>query len=197
VIQNGVDAAALRPPDPPSPSQTVVFCGVMNYAPNEEGAVWFAREVWPLVRKVRPDARLELVGSFPTRRVHELVNAAAGIIVTGHVDDVRSHLWKAAVAAAPLQTARGVQNKVLEAVAAGLPAVVTPVVVDGIPPEVRPACVAADSAPAFADALSGLLSRSPRERRDLAARADVSSISWERRLAPVEAILTQAIQRHN
>ena len=54
VMQNGVDAASLRPPGPPPASQTVVFCGVMNYPPNEEGAVWLAREVWPRVRLARP-----------------------------------------------------------------------------------------------------------------------------------------------
>ena len=142
---------SLRPTGPPPASQTVVFCGVMNYPPNDEGAVWLAREVWPRVRLARPDARLELVGSFPTSQVRQLANAADGVVVTGHVDDVRPHLWQAAVAAAPLQTARGVQNKVLEAVAAGLPAVVTPVVLEGVPAEVRPACAPAGDAFAFAD----------------------------------------------
>ena len=109
----------------------------MNYPPNEEGAVWLARDVWPLVRRARPDARLSLVGSSPTRRVQQL-ESAREVVVTGHVDDVRPHLWQAAVAAAPLLTARGVQNKVLEAVAAGLPTVVTPVVLAGVPTEFRP-----------------------------------------------------------
>jgi polysaccharide biosynthesis protein PslH len=194
VMQNGVDAESLRPPRPPAASQTVVFCGVMNYPPNEEGAIWLAREVWPEVRRARPDARLEIIGSFPTRRVRDLASAAGGVVVQGHVDDVRPHLWQAAVAAAPLLTARGVQNKVLEAVAAGLPTIVTPVVLEGVPDEVKPACLTADGPRAFAEALRSLLARSPNERREIAGRASVDSISWERRLAEFEQILVSAVR---
>jgi polysaccharide biosynthesis protein PslH len=197
VMQNGVDADALRPPGQPAASETVVFCGVMNYPPNEEGAVWMAQEIWPLVRQARPAARLELVGSHPTRRVQQLASDAAGVIVTGAVEDVRPHLWGAAVSAAPLLTARGVQNKVLEAVAAGLPVVVTPTVLEGVPDEFRPACTVAGDAAAFAGALSDLLGQSAGERRQLAARADVGSVSWARCLAPIEQLLGDAIRRHN
>ena len=195
VVENGVDASSLEPNAPPSASQTVVFCGVMNYPPNEEGAVWLAQEVWPRVRQARPDARLELVGSFPTPRVQQLANPAAGVVVTGHVADVRPHLWRAAVAAAPLLTARGVQNKVLEAVAAGLPVVVTPAVDAGLPVEVRAACRLADAPEAFADALLDLLASAPSERRQVASRADIASISWPRRLAPLESMLRGAVRR--
>jgi polysaccharide biosynthesis protein PslH len=197
VMQNGVDAEGLRPPAQPRASETVVFCGVMNYPPNEEGAVWMVQEVWPLVRQARPAAKLELVGSRPTRRVQQLASDAGGVIVTGAVEDVRPHLWGAAASAAPLLTARGVQNKVLEAVAAGLPVVVTPTVLEGVPDEVRPACAVAGDAAAFAGALSDLLGQSAGERRQLAARADVGSVSWARCLAPIEQLLRDAIRRHN
>ncbi|HKW01007.1 MAG TPA: TIGR03087 family PEP-CTERM/XrtA system glycosyltransferase [Vicinamibacterales bacterium] len=197
VLSSGVDVESLRPPGPPADSVTVVFCGVMNYPPNEEAAIWIAREVWPAVRRARPDARLELVGSYPTRQVQALASPAQGIVVTGHVPDVRPHLWGAAVAAAPLQTARGVQNKVLEAVAAGLPTIVTPIVFEGLPDQVRPACVVAGDAGAFAGALVASLGQPAAERRRNAGRADVAAISWDRLLEPVERILRDAIQRHN
>jgi sugar transferase (PEP-CTERM/EpsH1 system associated) len=196
-VMHGVDADTLRPPGPPEASETVVFCGVMNYPPNEEGAVWLVREVWPIVRKARPAAKLELVGSSPSSQVRRLANDAENILVTGQVPDVRPYLWRAAVAAAPLQTARGVQNKVLEAVAAGLPAVVTPLVLEGVPTEIRRACVVGGGAAAFAEALVAILSQTPRERRDLAGRADVAGLSWARQLAPLEGLLRQAVQRHN
>jgi sugar transferase (PEP-CTERM/EpsH1 system associated) len=196
-VMHGVDAEALRPAGPPVDSETVVFCGVMNYPPNEEGAKWLVREVWPIVRRARPSAKLELVGSRPTRHVRELANDAENIVVTGHVPDVRPYLWKAAVAAAPLQTARGVQNKVLEAVAAGLPAVVTPIVLEGVPIEIRPACVVGSSPNAFADAVITLLAKAPKERRDLAWRADIAAVTWERQLAPLEGLIREAVRRHN
>ena len=193
VIQNGVDATSLRPAGPPADSESVVFCGVMNYSPNEEGAVWLAGDVWPLVRKRRPSARLALVGAHPTAQVLGLANDASGVTVTGYVDDVRPYLWGAAVAVAPLLTARGVQNKVLEAVAAGLPVVVTPLVLDGVPAEIRPACTTARTASDFADALVDLLGRSPAERREIAGHADTASMTWERRLAGLEPMLRAAI----
>ena len=192
VIQNGVDAESLRPADPPVDSSTVVFCGVMNYPPNEEAGVWMAREVWPLVRRRKPDARLQLVGSHPTPAVRALASTESGIEVTGHVPDVRPHLWCAALAAAPLLTARGIQNKVLEAVAAGLPTVITPVVARGQPPEVMPACVAAGDPAAFADAVVSLLNLSPAERRNRALDADMGALSWDHRLDRLQDIITRA-----
>jgi polysaccharide biosynthesis protein PslH len=195
VVQNGVDAATLKPQGPPAVGATVVFCGVMNYAPNEEGALWLGREVWPLVWKVRNDARLEIVGSDPSRPVQDLAAHDASVTVTGRVPDVRPHLWAAAVAAAPLLTARGIQNKVLEAVAAGLPTVVTPVVRAGLPVEIAPACVPAEGPKAFADAILRLLEMTPAERRGMAGRADVQSISWERRLAPLREILRSVVDQ--
>jgi sugar transferase (PEP-CTERM/EpsH1 system associated) len=194
VIGNGVDVESLRPRNPPAHDPTVVFCGVMNYAPNEEAAVWLAREVWPLVRKGRPEAKLLLVGSAPSRSVRQLGDEP-GITVTGHVDDVRPYLWGAAVAAAPLRVARGVQNKVLEAAAAGLPVVITPAVAEGLPTSVLAACDIADSARAFADALALQLNRTPEDRRRRAAAANLESLSWEARLAPFRGLLQQAAQQ--
>jgi sugar transferase (PEP-CTERM/EpsH1 system associated) len=192
VVQNGVDAEGLRPSSAPADAATVVFCGVMNYLPNEQAAVWIAREVWPLVKRTRPDARLSLVGSHPSPAVRALASAEMMVEVTGYVPDVRPYLWNAAVAAAPLQVARGVQNKVLEAVASGLPAVITPVVASGLPPEILPACTTAGDPAAFAAAILALLEESADSRRARANRADLAAITWSRRLAPIADLLTEA-----
>ena len=161
----------------------------MNYPPNEEGAVWLARVVWPEVRRQQPDARLLLVGSCPPRRVRGLADPSLGIVVTGFVPEVTPYLWAAAVSAAPLFTARGVQTKVLEAVAAGLPVVLRFPVAGGLPPEILPACTVADKPEAFARALVECLRLQPDERRALAASADLSGMGWEARLTPFRAIL--------
>jgi len=191
VLPIGVAIDELRPTGPPSPDQRVVFCGVMNYRLNEEGALWFARTVWPLVRTRRPAARLSLVGSDPTPAIRSLA-ADSTIEVTGTVPDVRPYLWRSAVAVAPLLSARGVQNKVLEAVAAGLPCVVTPAVLDGLPQEVIPACMLARDAEQFAAAVVDLLGREPAERRAIAEGANVRALSWDERLAPLLGILERA-----
>jgi polysaccharide biosynthesis protein PslH len=191
VLENGVDLRAFKPAKPPSPNPVVVFCGVMNYAPNEAGAIWLAREVWPLVRTARPDARLMIVGALPTAAVIAL-GKDEGVTVTGAVDDVKPYLWDAAVAAAPLWTARGIQNKVLEAVAAGLPCVVVPPVAEGLPPEVTPACPVASDAASFAKTLLELLSVSPDERRNRAGLARLENLAWERRLQALGELLLDA-----
>lgn len=192
VLPNGVDTAYFAPPGAPSTRESVVFTGVMNYAPNAQAAVWLVREVWPLVRRRRPSASLALVGASPGPDVTGLADSRAGVTVTGTVPSVREYLWNAAVAVAPLRVARGVQNKVVEAVAAGLPCVVTPQVFDGVPMEVRPACDVRDDAPAFAEAVVSILSREPAQRRALAARGDARALAWPSRLAPLLPILHQA-----
>jgi polysaccharide biosynthesis protein PslH len=191
VVPNGIDLGAFRPTGPPAANHDVIFCGVFNYGPNEQGALWLASEVWPLVTRELPDATLWLVGMHPARAVRAL-GANPSIKVTGAVPAVQPYLWQAAVAAAPLLLARGVQNKVLEALAAGLPAVVTPPVMEGLPAGVRIACREAGGPTQFATALVDLLRTAPEERRRIAAGADLAALSWDAQLAPMLALLEQA-----
>lgn len=176
VLRLGIDVAGFAPAAPPPPSATVVFCGIMNYEPNEAGAVWLVREVWPRVVAQRPDARLQLVGSQPSAAVRAL--AGPGIEVTGRVPHTRDYMWDAAVAAAPIHTARGLQNKVLEALAAGLPVVMTTAVRNGLPDALSPAIDVTDDAAGFANALLARLAMSPADRRARANSVDLVPFSW-------------------
>ncbi len=177
VLPNGVDVDDFKPDGPPPDSRTVVFCGVMNYAPNETGAAWLAAEVWPRVLARHPEARLEIVGSQPSPMVRAL--AGGSITVTGAVPHTRDHLWRAAVSVAPLHTARGLQNKVLEALAAGVPVVTTTAVREGLPDIVSTGCVVTDEAETFAAAVVRLLDLSPAERRAMAGGVDLTGLSWD------------------
>src|SRR5258706_129137 len=89
VISNGVDIRHLGPINGAGISPQVVFCGVMNYAPNEEGMLWFVRDIWPLVRARRPDSRLVIVGSDPTTTLRAACAGDTMIQITGRVADVR------------------------------------------------------------------------------------------------------------
>jgi sugar transferase (PEP-CTERM/EpsH1 system associated) len=193
VVPNGVDLQPLVPRGAPPDAARVVFCGVMNYAPNVDGVLWFCQHVWPAVRARRPDAELLLVGSDPSSAILRL-HGQNGIEVTGTVDDVRLHLWRSAIAIAPLLTARGIQNKVLEAIGAGLPAVVSAQVFEGLPAAVRAACRIGASAERFAEETLRLLSLTPNERRTLAAHADMDELSWESQLGPLRNLLTDSRQ---
>jgi glycosyltransferase involved in cell wall biosynthesis len=130
-----------------------VFSGVFDYAPNAAGAAWLLREVWPLVRARRSDATLTFAGSNPSRELRSAAARDSAVTVTGAVPDLRPFLWRARVSAAPVFVARGLQNKVLEALAAGLPVVTTSAVASGLPAAVAAACDVADEPAAFASAL--------------------------------------------
>ncbi|HEV8348416.1 MAG TPA: TIGR03087 family PEP-CTERM/XrtA system glycosyltransferase [Vicinamibacterales bacterium] len=192
VLPNGIDLSMFQPAIHPSSNASVIFCGVMNYAPNEQAALWIAKAVWPLVRAERPDATLLLVGADPTSAVRALAVRDRSVTVTGTVPDVRPFLHSAALATAPLATARGIQNKVLEAIASGLPSVVTPAVFEGLPAEAAPACRVAGSSEAFAASILDLLRRAPAERRAIAARANLAPLGWNERLAPLLDIVREA-----
>ena len=128
-IENGVDSDYFSPRHPfASPfradEEPVVFTGAMGYWPNIDAVAWFAREVLPRVRERDARVRFHIVGMNPDRTVRALARDPA-ISVTGRVDDVRPYLAHARVVVAPLRVARGIQNKVLEAMAMGRPTVVT------------------------------------------------------------------------
>lgn len=140
-ITNGVNTHYFDPslsyPDPYSSDPSVkpsvgVFTGAMDYRPNVDAILWFAANVWPEIRVRRPDAQLWVVGSNPVKSVRALSSRQTGIFVTGYVPDVRPYLRYAKVAVAPLRIARGLQNKVLEALAMELPVVATPQAWEGI-----------------------------------------------------------------
>jgi sugar transferase (PEP-CTERM/EpsH1 system associated) len=192
IVHNGVDLAGLHPQGPPSSAPVVVFCGVMNYTPNVEGVLWFARHVWPRVLDARPDAQFFVVGADPAADIRRLAHTHASIAVTGTVPDVRRYLWDSAVSVAPLLTARGTQNKVLEAIAAGLPVVVTTPVMEGVPELARVACRTADEPATFARHVSELLALSGTERHALASRADMAQLTWDQQLRVLPALLAAA-----
>jgi sugar transferase (PEP-CTERM/EpsH1 system associated) len=129
-IPNGVDLEYFRP-GAPAAEPSCVFVGALDYRPNVDGAVWFCSAVWPAVRRREPRARLYLVGRQPAPAVQRLA-AVPGVEVVGQVPDVRPYLDRAAVTVVPLRLARGVQNKVLEALAMGRAVVCSPQALEGL-----------------------------------------------------------------
>ena len=134
-IGNGVDTDFFSPQtrhrNPFAAGELpIVFTGAMDYWPNIDAVTWFAGEVMPLIAAVQPDARFYIVGMNPVPTVSAL--AGPQVVVTGKVPDVRPYLQHARVAVAPLRVARGVQNKVFEAMAMARPVVVSSAVAQGI-----------------------------------------------------------------
>ncbi len=156
VLRNGVDLAAFAPDPSSAEPGHVVFTGVMDYFPNVDGCRWFADAILPLVRARVPDVRFSIVGAHPTPEVRALAQRP-GITVTGFVDDTRDWLRRASVAVAPLRIARGIQNKVLEALAMGLPTVGTTPATQGTEGTAGRDFEVADDAESFARAVADLL----------------------------------------
>ncbi|MCI0653774.1 MAG: TIGR03087 family PEP-CTERM/XrtA system glycosyltransferase [Methylococcaceae bacterium] len=137
-FNNGVDADYFSPDrEYPNPygndDPTLVFTGAMDYWANIDAVNWFSQKVFPEIRQGVPDARFYIVGSKPANQV-KMLEKIAGHRVTGRVDDIRPYLHHATVAVTPLRIARGIQNKVLEAMAMNKPILATPAAMDGIPP---------------------------------------------------------------
>ncbi len=171
IIPNGVDLDAFRPnsdgerPDEP----VVIFTGAMGYFPNVDAVSYFAREIFPEVRRRVADAKFKIVGRDPATAVRRLARLP-GVTVTGSVPDVHPHLAEAALAVAPFRIARGVQNKVLEAMASGLPVVGTHVAFQALGAGDADGVQRADSPAEFAERVVTLL-RDARNRRELGQRA--------------------------
>ncbi len=133
---NGVDMEYFSPnAEYPNPfgvgTETAVFTGAMDYWPNVQAVCWFMANVFPKLKKNRPNFEFWIVGRNPTKAVLQLANRN-GVKVTGSVDDVRPYVAHASVVVAPLQIGCGVQNKVLEAMAMAKPVVVSPLACEGI-----------------------------------------------------------------
>lgn len=175
----------------PSEEQLVVgFVGDLGYTPNVDGLTWFVRESWPVVRAAVPDAALHIIGRRPPKAVLRL-GRCAGVEVIGEVPDVRPFLSRTAVSIAPLRIARGVQNKVLEAMAFGIPVVLTTPAATGIRAEDGAHWIIADDALRIAAAVTALLQDAPRRRQmGRAAREHVGQhYAWEPALAAFERIV--------
>jgi sugar transferase (PEP-CTERM/EpsH1 system associated) len=139
------------------PDEPVVgFVGAMDYGPNIDAACWFAEEIWPRIRDRRREARWCIVGRSPAKAVRQL-ESEPGIEVTGTVPAVEPYFDRMRVHVAPLRIARGVQTKVIAAMAAGRPCVVTPCVADGIGALPGQDYLVANSPSSFADAVLELL----------------------------------------
>jgi sugar transferase (PEP-CTERM/EpsH1 system associated) len=191
VLENGIDLAYYTPvaADIAAPSARVVFTGQMDYAPNVDAVCDFVRDVWPLVCQARPDATLSIVGRKPTPQVLEL--ASDRVIVTGEVPDTRPWLADAAVVIAPLKLARGVQNKVLEAMAMARPVVASSAAAQGIDAVAGRDLLVVDAPDAQAAAIVHLLNNpADRTKVGLAARARmVERYGWEAQLAGLRALV--------
>ena len=194
-ISNGVDADFFSPqPARPSPFASgevpIVFTGAMDYWPNVDAVTWFVADMLPQLRQADGRIRFYVVGRSPAPAVRALASQGV-VVVTGTVPDVRPYLQHAAVVVAPMRVARGVQNKILEAMSMGRPVVAARDCVDAISAVDGEELVAATTALQYVDAVRRLL-----EHADLADRVGaagrscvVDRFSWDAHLSRMDGYL--------
>lgn len=194
-IENGIDLEAYDPATPRAPVERgegalVMFTGQMDYRPNVDAVDAFARHALPLVRAQHPSARFAIVGRNPTAEVLALASLP-GVIVTGEVPDTRDWLAAADVVVAPLLLARGIQNKILEAMAMAKPVVASPAAAEGIDAGADDGLIVAQDAEAQAGEVLALLANPARAKAaGRAARARmIARYGWDARLAGLGEML--------
>jgi len=195
-IGNGVDTDYFSPhAERGSPYAAdelpIVFTGAMDYWPNIDAVTWFANEVMPRVVEAAPQARFYIVGMNPAATVSALVGPH--VMVTGKVDDVRPYLQHARVAVAPLRVARGVQNKVFEAMAMARPVVVSSAVAQGIDAAPLSEFDVAGDAREFARKVVALMAPAVGDEMGRQARRRVvNDFDWDAQLARFGELLESA-----
>ena len=197
VVPNAVDVEEFRPRpgDPPPDGRTVLFFGAINYFPNVDGLRFFFRDVWPLLLRSHPAARLKVVGQAPTPEL--LAQRGPRVEVTGRVADLRPHLAEAAVTIAPLRIGGGTRFKILEAMAMVRPVVSTTLGAEGLDAEPGRHLLLGDTPEAFAAAVGRVLddpalgTRLGAEGRTLVEER----YSWEAAARRLEELLVQLVDR--
>ena len=174
----------------------LLFTGVMDYFANEDGVLWFCHQILPFIQKEIPDVRFYIVGNRPTDRVWSL-SEIDGVTVTGYVQDIREFYWAADICVTPLRIARGLQNKVIEAMATGNAVVATSNASDGIQCRDQKDIAIADDAETFAARVIELLrDDSKREMLKKNAMETVKKhYSWDENLQRLDDILTGGMRQ--
>ena len=194
---NGVDSDYFSPSDEPYDPDLISFVGRMDYFPNQQCMLEFCASIWPRVRARRPTARLAIVGADPSLSIRRLAELE-GVTVTGSVPDIRPYLRRSALTVAPLRIARGTQNKILEAMALGVPVVASRLAAGGVDAVPGEHLLVADSVDEQVEAIASLLEK-PKERSRLAAAGRarmLSHHSWDRSMERLDAIIARCVAEH-
>ena len=192
---NGVDSDYFAPTAVPYDPDTICFVGRMDYYPNQECMFEFCANVLPRIRARRPQTKLFVVGADPSRAVVKL-GGLPGVTVTGSVPDVRPYLMRAALVVAPLNIARGTQNKILEAMSAGVPVVASRLAAGGVDAVANEHLLVASTPEEYAQAALRILDH-PAQRQRLGATGRERMLShhaWDRSMQRLDGIIDRRLR---
>jgi polysaccharide biosynthesis protein PslH len=193
---NGVDNTYFSPSDTKYDPDTICFVGRMDYYPNQECMFDFCTNILPRIQSRRPQVKLLIVGADPTPVVKKL-GELKGVTVTGSVPDVRPYLRGSALMVASLNIARGTQNKILEAMASGVPVVTSGIAAGGVDAVEQEHFLVANTPAEHAEAVLRILDN-PVERQRLAVAGRSRMLShheWARSMHRLDAIIERCLSR--
>ena len=191
---NGVDAGYFKPTEEPYDADTISFIGRMDYYPNQEGMSRFCSQTWPLLKARRPALKLLIVGADPSPEMRKL-GELPGVTVTGSVPDVRPFILGSALMVAPLNIARGTQNKILEAMAMGVPVVTSTIAAGGVDAQAPEHFLVADTPAQTCAAILRILEQ-PGERQRLSTAGRERMLShhaWPHSMQRLDRIIERCI----
>lgn len=198
---NGVDSDYFKPEGQLGAddydADTLSFIGRMDYYPNQECMIEFCAHVLPLIQSERPDAKLLIVGAEPSLAIKRLENIR-GVTVTGSVPDVRPYVRRSAAMIAPLNIARGTQNKILEAMAMGVPVITSEIAAGGVDAEREKQFLVANTPEGYARASLRIMnSAAERQRLAIAGRERMlSHHSWPAAMHKLDEIVGRCVALH-
>ena len=193
---NGVDASFFRPVQTYD-ENLISFVGRMDYFPNQEGVTRFVKDVFPLIKKAKPQSKFVVVGAQPTDAIRSL-EAVDGVTVTGTVADVRPFITNSVLNVAPLAIARGTQNKILEAMAMGVPVVTSGPAAKGVDALGGVHFEVADEARETADKILSIM-QNPARRMQLASAGRervLSHHAWPASMERLDGIVRDLLAEH-
>jgi len=199
VVPNGIENAFFAPTNDSTSEMrsSIIFVGTMSYQPNADAAIYFCREIWPLIRQAKPDATLTIIGSKPAPEVLAL-QGLPGVTVTGFVEDTRPYYWQATTSVVPLRIGGGTRHKILESMAAGCPVVSTTLGAEGLDLKPDRDLLVADRPADFAACVVRLLlDTAQRDRLAQAGRQTAKLYDWSRVADSLEGACRFAVAHNN
>ncbi len=197
-IGNGIDPSEFYPAATPAETMAprLLFAGVMDYAPNVDAMIWFYQHVWPNVKAKWPDATLTIAGMNPTPEISGL-DAQPGITVTGFVEEILPYFHQSNIFIAPFRIARGIQNKILQAFACGLPVVATSMGAEGIIYTDGENIRVGDSPQAMFEAIETYMTNQAiyQQTRQSAIETIATHYSWQSKLQSLLTLLPEKMER--
>ena len=195
-VANGVDHRYFQPTSGNGLKPSLIFTGVMDYFANVDAMLYFTRDILPLIKNEVPDVQLSIVGANPAKAVQRLAEDRQ-TLVSGFVRDIRPYLAQSAVYVAPLRVSRGVRNKILEAMAAGLPVVTSKEALCGIEATPGEDVLVADNPAEFAQKTVQLLQDEKLRKRiaQNARKLIQEKYDWNQQLNKLDQIIDQLIAK--